>query len=94
MDIQEVRSFRRHLRQFERVTHAQLKGCCAEVTLAQCLVLLEIDENAKVIVASGRLDDGSNEEQLARTHGRLVKPYQFDELARLLGLAEKQEQAV
>jgi 5'-methylthioadenosine phosphorylase len=51
MDIREIRSFRRHIRQFERVTHAQLKSCCASVTLAQCLVLMEIDENGQLAMS-------------------------------------------
>ena len=45
MHTREIRKFRRVLRRFERITNAQLKSCCAQVSLAQCLVLLEIDEN-------------------------------------------------
>ena len=44
MNIREVRDFRRTLRRFQRVTSVQLKSCCAGVTLAQCLVLLETEE--------------------------------------------------
>lgn len=36
------------MRRFERITNAQLKSCCARVTLAQCLVLLEIDEERRL----------------------------------------------
>lgn len=44
MKTSEVRRYRRALRQFQRLTSMQLKGPCCGVTLAQCLVLLEIDE--------------------------------------------------
>jgi DNA-binding MarR family transcriptional regulator len=73
MDIREIRRFRRHLRQFERVTHAQLKSCCANVTLAQCLVLLEIDENGQLtmsqLASRLRLDNST----LSRTVEGLVQ---------------------
>jgi len=73
MNVSDVRRFRRHLRQFERVTHAQLKSCCAEVTLAQCLVLLEIDENGQLamsqLAARLRLDNST----LSRTIEGLVQ---------------------
>jgi DNA-binding MarR family transcriptional regulator len=42
--LREIRQFRRVLRKFERLTSFQLKNCCGKVTLAQCLVLLEIQE--------------------------------------------------
>lgn len=45
MNLDQVRRFRRLLRQFERLSADQLKKCCTEVTFAQCLVLLEIDES-------------------------------------------------
>ena len=51
MTLPEIRRFRRTLRRFERLTHAQLKNCCAHVTLAQCLVLLEIDERGQLTMS-------------------------------------------
>jgi DNA-binding MarR family transcriptional regulator len=73
MNVSDIRRFRRHLRQFERVTHAQLRSCCAEVTLAQCLVLLEIDENGQLtmsqLASRLRLDNST----LSRTIEGLVK---------------------
>jgi len=51
MAVSEIRRFRRTLRRFERVTHAQVKSCCAHVTLAQCLVLLEIDESGQLTMS-------------------------------------------
>ncbi len=47
MNTDQVRRFRRSLRQFERLSADQLKKCCTEVTFAQCLVLLEIDESGR-----------------------------------------------
>jgi len=44
LNIHDVRAFRRTLRRFERATAAQVKNCCSRVSLAQCVVLLEIDE--------------------------------------------------
>jgi len=41
--LSEIRRFRAVLRRFERLTHHQLKNCCGGVTLAQCLVLLQIE---------------------------------------------------
>jgi len=35
MKTTKIRHFRRILRRFGRVTHAHLKSCCVEVTLAQ-----------------------------------------------------------
>ena len=73
MTIAEIRRFRATLRRFERVTHAQLKSCCAHVTLAQCLVLLEIDESGRLtmgeLAARLRLDAST----LSRTIEGLVQ---------------------
>jgi len=44
MQTRDIRSFRRVLRRFTRLINSQLKTCCNEVTLAQCLVLLEVEE--------------------------------------------------
>jgi DNA-binding MarR family transcriptional regulator len=73
MTIPEIRRFRRILRRFERVTHSQLKNCCAHVTLAQCLVLLEIDEGGQLtmsqLASQLRLDNST----LSRTIEGLVR---------------------
>jgi DNA-binding MarR family transcriptional regulator len=72
MELKEIRRFRSSMRRFQRVAGAQLKKCCTEVTLAQCLVLLEIDENQRLTMgdlASGlRLDNST----LSRTVDALV----------------------
>ena len=72
MNINEIRRFRRVLRRFERITNAQLRDCCAQVTLAQCLVLLEIDESDRLtmgqLASRLRLDNST----LSRTIDGLV----------------------
>jgi len=73
MDLAQVRRFRRILRRFQRLNSAQLKSCCSRVTLAQCLVLLEIDDSDRLTMsqlASGlRLDNST----LSRTVDGLVE---------------------
>ena len=73
MKTAQVREFRRCLRRFERVTNTQLRDCCAEVSLAQCLVLLEVDEMERVTVGQLaeqlRLDNST----LSRTIDGLVR---------------------
>ena len=73
MKTKRIRDFRRSLRRFERVTNAQLKNCCAHVTLPQCLILLEVDEGRRLTVgqlaARLRLDNST----LSRTIDGLVR---------------------
>lgn len=73
MKIDEIRRFRRALRRFERLAQSQLKNCCAEVTLAQCIVLLEIDEAGELslsqLASRLRLDNST----LSRTIEALVQ---------------------
>jgi DNA-binding MarR family transcriptional regulator len=73
MDTRQIRDFRRSLRRFQRVTSTQLRTCCAGVTLAQCLVLLEVDEQERLTVGQLasrlRLDDST----LSRTIDGLVR---------------------
>ena len=73
MDTSQIRGFRRFLRHFTRLTHIQLRNCCTEVTLPQCLVLLEIEEWKRLTVGQLasrlRLDDST----LSRTIDGLVR---------------------
>ena len=73
MQIAEIRHFRRILRTFERLTSLQLRDCCQGVTLAQCLVLLEIDESGQLtmsqLASRLRLDNST----LSRTIEGLVQ---------------------
>ena len=72
MKIRDIRSYRRVLRRFTRLTQSQLKTCCGEVTLAQCLVLLEVEEHRAPtmgqLAANLRLDNST----LSRTVDGLV----------------------
>ncbi|MCP3918375.1 MAG: MarR family transcriptional regulator [bacterium] len=72
MKTRDIRKFRRALRQFSRLINSQLKTCCTEVTLAQCLVLLEIEEigtpNMGQLAVNLRLDNST----LSRTVDGLV----------------------
>lgn len=73
MNTRQIREFRRILRRFERVTNSQLRNCCAAVTLPQCLVLLEVDEEKRLTVGQLasrlRLDNST----LSRTIDNLVR---------------------
>jgi DNA-binding MarR family transcriptional regulator len=73
MDTGKIRDFRRSLRQFTRVITTQLRDCCTEVTLAQCLVLLEVEDRERLTVGQLasrlRLDDST----LSRTIDGLVR---------------------
>ena len=44
MEKSKIRSFRRNLRRFERLNQLANMTCCSGITLAQCHVLLEIEE--------------------------------------------------
>jgi DNA-binding MarR family transcriptional regulator len=70
--LSEIRRYRRSLRRFERVSEALVASCCAQVTLAQCIVLMEIDEGGELsmsqLAASLRLDNST----LSRTIESLV----------------------
>ena len=44
MEEKKIRSFRRNLRRFERLDQLTNVACCRGITLAQCHVLLEIEE--------------------------------------------------
>ena len=74
METQKIRSFRKLLRMFERLTAGQLKedSCCHGVTLAQCHTILEIEElvQATTVELSKRL--GLDKSTLSRTIDGLV----------------------
>jgi len=78
MKTQQIRQFRRILRRFERITNTQLRNCCASVTLSQCLVLMEVDEDDRLTVGQLasrlRLDNST----LSRTIDGLVQKGMLD----------------
>ncbi len=78
METSQIRHFRRFLRRFTCVTNSQLRRCCGEVTLAQCLVLLEVEEQERLAVGQLasrlHLDDST----LSRTIDGLVRKGHLD----------------
>ena len=73
MTDQEIRDYRRALRQFQRLVGAQMKSCSCSVSLPQCLILLELDEHGQMtmsqLAAALRLDHST----LSRTIEGLVR---------------------
>ena len=72
MEIREIRRYRRALRQFQRLANLQLRNCCCGVTLAQCLVLLEIDEHSHLTMGHLALNLKLDLSTLSRTVDNLV----------------------
>ena len=74
MEKQKIRSLRKLLRLFERLTANQIKqdSCCQGVTLAQCHTVLEIEDlgQATTVELSKRL--GLDKSTLSRTIDSLV----------------------
>ncbi len=72
MDKNKIRQFRRTLRKLERLIESQQKFCCSGATLAQCHVLLEVEELGQV--TTGALADslGLDKSTLSRTIDGLV----------------------
>jgi len=73
LDNTIIRRFRRDLRQFERHVVSQFKTCSCSVTLPQCHVLLNIDEEGQMtmgqLASNLRLDHST----LSRTVEGLVR---------------------
>lgn len=55
MEKNKIHEFRRTLRRLERLIDSQQKICCSGATLAQCHVLLEVEEQGQT--TTGRLAD-------------------------------------
>lgn len=72
MDVQKIRSFRKTLRKFERLTNIHTKSCCSGVTLAQCHVLLEIEEHGQATTGQLAEQLGLDKSTLSRTIDGLV----------------------
>jgi DNA-binding MarR family transcriptional regulator len=73
VEEKRIRSFRRNLRRFERLNQLTNVTCCRGITLAQCHVLLEIEElgetTTKQLSENLRLDKST----LSRTVDGLKK---------------------
>ncbi len=67
-----IRKFRKTLRKLERLIESQQKNCCSGATLAQCHVLLEVEELGQA--TTGQLADSLNLDKstLSRTIDGLV----------------------
>ena len=72
MEIRDIRRYRRALRQFQSLTGVQIRKRCCGVTLAQCLVLLEIDEHGHLTMGQLALNLGLDLSTLSRTVDGLV----------------------
>ncbi|NIM91478.1 MAG: MarR family transcriptional regulator [Candidatus Aminicenantes bacterium] len=72
MEIKKIRNFRKILRNFERLTSIQLKSCCSRVSLAQCHVLLEIEELDEATTGQLAQRLGLDKSTLSRTIDSLV----------------------
>jgi len=72
MDTHKIRQFRRTLRKLERLIELQQRFCCSGATLAQCHVLLEVEELGQA--TTGQLADslGLDKSTLSRTVDGLV----------------------
>ena len=80
MQKQIIRRFRKTLRAFERSIAVQEKTCCSGVSLPQCHVLLEIEENGQA--TTGQLAKSLNLDKstLSRTIDGLVTDGQLERL--------------
>ena len=74
MNKQKIRSFRKALRLFERLTARQLKedSCCRGVTLAQCHLILEIEDLGRATTVTLSRQLGLDKSTLSRTVDGLV----------------------
>ena len=72
MDKDKIRSFRKTLRRFDRLNELLNNSCCSGVTMAQCHVLLEIEENSEI--TTNQLADNLklDKSTLSRTVDKLV----------------------
>lgn len=72
MDTVKIRNFRKALRRFDRLNEILNTSCCSGITMAQCHVLLEIEEFAEIttnqLVENLKLDKST----LSRTIDKLV----------------------
>lgn len=73
MKISSIRSFRRVLRRFERLNQSMTSSCCRGVTMAQCHVLLEIEEAAETTIVRLARNLRLDKSTLSRTVEGLVK---------------------
>lgn len=73
IDSTVIRGFRSSLRQFERIIGGHNRTCCAQVTLSQCHVLLEIDAAKRITGSELAQRLGLDISTISRTVDGLVK---------------------
>ena len=78
MKTRDLRQFRRALRRFTRLIDRQLKTCCTQVTLAQCLVLLEIEDLGEPTMSELAAKVGLDTSTVTRTTDGLVERGQVE----------------
>ncbi len=78
MKTSDIRQFRRALRKFTRLIDRQLKTCCKQVTLPQCLVLLEVEELVEPAMGQLAANLGLDTSTLTRTVDGLVDQGQVE----------------
>ena len=98
MEKQKIRTFRKSLRLFERLTAGQMKedSCCRGVTLAQCHTVLEIEDMGRATIDELSKRLGLDKSTLSRTVDGLVNiglleraPHPNDRRFNLLSLTTK-----
>ena len=72
MDKDKIRSFRKVLRRFDRLNELLNSSCCSGVTMAQCHVLLEIEENSEITTNQLAHNLKLDKSTLSRTIDKLV----------------------
>lgn len=73
MKNSSIRAFRKILRRFERLNQVLTNTCCRGVTMAQCHVLLEIEESAETTIVQLVHDLKLDKSTLSRTVEGLVR---------------------
>jgi len=73
MSVNKIRAFRKSLREFERLNQLLNNQCCRGITLAQCHVLLEIEELENATTSHLAHNLKLDKSTLSRTVDSLVK---------------------
>jgi DNA-binding MarR family transcriptional regulator len=73
MEQSKIRSFRKNLRRFERLNQLLNNSCCKGITLAQCHVLLEIEELGEATTIQLAKNLMLDKSTLSRTVDKLVE---------------------
>lgn len=72
MKPSQIRQFRKTLREFERLSTLQDSSCCQGISLSQCHVVLEVEEQHKTSIGELAQKLGLDKSTLSRTVDNLV----------------------